>query len=74
MPSILPFSPGTKNPADLETRGISAEEGINSLCWLNGPTFIQEASSCNSDEFSVSDSSDNVIFLDEAIKKYCSSL
>ena len=32
--------PGDENPADLLTRGITAEELINSKLWLQGPSFL----------------------------------
>ena len=34
--------PGVDNPADLVTRGISAEELVNSDIWLQGPGFLVE--------------------------------
>ena len=34
--------PGVDNPSDLVTRGISAEELVNSDIWLQGPGFLVE--------------------------------
>ena len=33
--------PGTENPADLVTRGVSAEKLIHSRVWLHGPLFLE---------------------------------
>ena len=35
--------PGVNNPADLVTKGISAEELVNSDIWLQGPGFLVES-------------------------------
>ena len=32
--------PGSENPADLLTRGLTAEELVNSNVWLHGPKFL----------------------------------
>jgi hypothetical protein len=42
--------PGKLNPADLLTRGVSAEELVSSEVWLNGPPFLLK----HTDEISVS--------------------
>ena len=34
--------PGSLNPADLASRGISGEELVKSNLWLHGPDFLQE--------------------------------
>ena len=34
--------PGCENPADLLTRGLTAEELVNSNVWLHGPKFLLE--------------------------------
>ena len=39
--------PGKDNPADLVTRGISAEELLNSQFWLKGPAFLTDNTGCN---------------------------
>lgn len=36
------FCPGKDNPADLLTRGVSAEVLTNSKTWLEGPGFLKE--------------------------------
>uniref|UniRef100_A0A914YUF9 Uncharacterized protein n=1 Tax=Panagrolaimus superbus TaxID=310955 RepID=A0A914YUF9_9BILA len=38
----LLFVPGTLNPADLGTRGVSIEELNEAKCWWHGPQFLQE--------------------------------
>lgn len=43
-PATWRFVSGLQNPADLVTRGISAEELIDSHRWLQGPEFLTEAS------------------------------
>ena len=43
-PAVWGFVSGSENPADLVTRGISAQELIDSHCWLQGPEFLKEAS------------------------------
>lgn len=35
------FCPGTENPADLPTRGLSGAELQNNQLWWNGPEFLQ---------------------------------
>ncbi len=39
-PSCWHHCPGSQNPADLVTRGISASELVQSKLWLCGPTFL----------------------------------
>ena len=34
--------PGSENPADLLTRGVSAEELVNSKVWLHGPLLMHD--------------------------------
>ena len=34
------YCPGKENPADLVTRGLSAEELVSSSLWLHGPKFL----------------------------------
>ena len=34
------FCPGSLNPADLPSRGISAQELSNKSLWFNGPDFL----------------------------------
>ena len=34
------FCPGKDNPADLLTRGMQADELINSNIWFTGPSFL----------------------------------
>ena len=36
------FVPGTLNPADTGTRGVSIEELLKGKIWLNGPKFLQQ--------------------------------
>ncbi len=40
------FVPGKENPADLATRGISAQELIESKVWGEGPAWLTEGSQC----------------------------
>ena len=37
--------PGTKNPADLASRGASIEDLIAPSCWVNGPEFLYQEES-----------------------------
>jgi len=39
-PSQWSHCPGTENPADLLTRGISASDLLESELWLSGPSFL----------------------------------
>jgi hypothetical protein len=39
-PSIWRHCPGIENPADLMTRGFSAENLVNSTLWLEGPPWL----------------------------------
>jgi len=43
-PSQWTHIPGEENPADLVTRGVSAEDMMSSVKWLQGPVRIVEAS------------------------------
>jgi len=44
-PSQWRFCPGSQNPADLVTRGISAVQLRESSLWWNGPHWLQQPSS-----------------------------
>ena len=44
-PSQWRFCPGSQNPADLVTRGISAEQLKESSLWWNGPHWLQQPNS-----------------------------
>ena len=44
-PSQWRFCPGSQNPADLVTRGISASNLKNSKLWWNGPHWLQKPGS-----------------------------
>ena len=44
-PSQWRFCPGSQNPADLVTRGISASYLKNSKLWWNGPHWLQKPGS-----------------------------
>ena len=46
-PDSWSHCPGVENPADLLTRGISADELVHSPCWLQGPQFLKEDSGPN---------------------------
>ena len=41
-PEHFHFCPGTDNPADLLTRGLSAEKLIDSQIWWNGPSWLRQ--------------------------------
>ena len=43
-PSSWAFVPGEDNPADLTTRGVSAEHLLDSREWLEGPSWLSEPS------------------------------
>ena len=40
LPSHWKYCPTDKNPADLLTRGVSADELVNSKIWIHGPDFL----------------------------------
>lgn len=41
-PSDWAFVPGEENPSDLTTRGVSAEQLMDSREWLSGPSWLSE--------------------------------
>ena len=41
-PSDWAFVPGEENPSDLTTRGVSAEQLMDSREWLRGPSWLSE--------------------------------
>ena len=67
-PSQWSFCKGTENPADLLTRGISAESLKSSQLWLRGPSFLLSGESQRLlDEYPlvVTDSDETLESLDE---------
>lgn len=55
------FCPGLENPADLATRGISAEELVSSKEWLHGPPWLVEPSSSWPDDPFVSEEEEALV-------------
>ena len=45
------YCPTDMNPADLLTRGVSADELVNSKSWINGPDFLLDANLDESPEY-----------------------
>lgn len=39
-PSVWHYCPGPQNPVDVPTRGVSAEQLMNSSVWWNGPPWL----------------------------------
>ena len=66
-PSQWRFCPGSQNPADLVTRGISAAQLKESTLWWNGPHWLRQPTSYWPERevqnaFSQLDNSRNVVF------------